>query len=112
MLQQQLWLRDGNGGGGFGGQEVVAAVAMAAVALAAVLAMVLEAAFMVTAVAAANVMMMEEVVTWRHLMLVISVANLTLATRGLEEPFFQLCCCVSFLFWRKIGFGFTYYLCT
>ncbi len=29
-----------------------------------------------------------------------------------EEPFFQLCCCVSFLFWREIGFGFTYYLCT
>jgi hypothetical protein len=26
--------------------------------------------------------------------------------------FLQLCCCVSFLFWRKIGFGFTYYLCT
>jgi hypothetical protein len=26
--------------------------------------------------------------------------------------FFQLCCCFSFLFWREIGFGFTYYLCT
>ncbi len=26
--------------------------------------------------------------------------------------FFQLCCCVSFLFWREIGFGFIYYLCT
>ncbi len=25
---------------------------------------------------------------------------------------FQLCCCVSFLFWREIGCGFTYYLCT
>jgi hypothetical protein len=25
--------------------------------------------------------------------------------------FFQLCCCVSFLFWREIGFGSTYYLC-
>jgi hypothetical protein len=36
----------------------------------------------------------------------------TLATRGLEENFFQLCCCVSFLFWREIGFGFTYCLCT
>jgi hypothetical protein len=36
----------------------------------------------------------------------------TPATCGLEEPFFQLCCCVSFLFWREIGFGFTYYLCT
>jgi hypothetical protein len=36
----------------------------------------------------------------------------TLATRRLEEPFFQLCCCVSFLFWREIGFDFTYYLCT
>ncbi len=36
----------------------------------------------------------------------------TLATRGLEEPFFQLCCCVSLLFWQEIGFGFTYYLCT
>ena len=34
------------------------------------------------------------------------------ASRGLEEPFLQLCCCVSFLFWREIGFGFTYYLCT
>ncbi len=36
----------------------------------------------------------------------------TLAKHGLEEPFFQLCCCVSFLFWREIGFGFTYSLCT
>ncbi len=35
----------------------------------------------------------------------------TLAVRGLEECFFQLCCCVSFWFWREIGFGFTY-LCT
>ncbi len=26
--------------------------------------------------------------------------------------FFQLCCCVSFWFWREISFGFTYYLCT
>ena len=34
------------------------------------------------------------------------------ALRGLEEPFFQLCCCVSFRFWQEIGFGFTYYLCT
>ncbi len=34
------------------------------------------------------------------------------ALRGLEEPFFQLCFCFSFLFWREIGFGFTYYLCT
>ena len=33
----------------------------------------------------------------------------TLASRGLEELFFQLCCCVSFWFWREIGFGFTYY---
>ncbi len=33
----------------------------------------------------------------------------TLASRGLVEPFFQLCCCVSFLFWWEIGFGFTYY---
>ncbi len=32
----------------------------------------------------------------------------TLAARGLEELFFQLCCCVCFLFWREIGFGFTY----
>ncbi len=31
------------------------------------------------------------------------------ASGGLEEPFFQLCCCVSFWFWRKIGFGCTYY---
>ncbi len=36
----------------------------------------------------------------------------TLALRGLEELFLQLCCCVSFLFGREIGFGFTYYLCT
>ncbi len=36
----------------------------------------------------------------------------TLATPGLEEPFFQLCCCVSFLFLREIDFGFTYHLCT
>jgi hypothetical protein len=33
----------------------------------------------------------------------------TLALRGLVEPFFQLCCCVRFLFWREIGLGFTYY---
>ncbi len=32
--------------------------------------------------------------------------------RGLEEPFIQLCCCVSFLFWQEIGFGFPYYSCT
>jgi hypothetical protein len=36
----------------------------------------------------------------------------TLAMHGLEEPFFQLCCYVSVLFWREIGFCFTYYLCT
>ena len=36
----------------------------------------------------------------------------TLASCGLEKLFLQLCCCVSFLFWREIGFGFTYYLCT
>jgi hypothetical protein len=30
----------------------------------------------------------------------------TLAARGLEELFFQLCCCVSFLFWREMGFWF------
>ncbi len=34
--------------------------------------------------------------------------NIPLATRGLEEPFFQLS---VFWFWREIGFGFTYYLC-
>ncbi len=33
----------------------------------------------------------------------------TLVSRGVEEPFFQLCCCVSFWFWREIGFGCTYY---
>ncbi len=32
----------------------------------------------------------------------------TFALRGLEELFFQLCCCVSFWFWQEIGFGFTY----
>ncbi len=36
----------------------------------------------------------------------------TLATRGLEESFFQLCCCVSFLLWWEIGFGLIHYLCT
>jgi hypothetical protein len=35
----------------------------------------------------------------------------TLAARGLEEPFFQLCCCGSvFWFWQEIGFGVTYVL--
>ncbi len=38
-------------------------------------------------------------------------ALFTLASRGLEELFLQLCCCVSFWFWRGIGFGFTYF-CT
>jgi hypothetical protein len=38
-----------------------------------------------------------------------SVAN-TLALRGLEGLFLQLCCCVSFLFWQEIGFGFIYYV--
>ncbi len=28
---------------------------------------------------------------------------------GWKNLFFQLCCCVSFLFWREIGFGCTYY---
>ncbi len=37
--------------------------------------------------------------------------TLTLAVHGLEELFFQLWFCVSFWFWRKIGFGLTY-LCT
>ena len=32
----------------------------------------------------------------------------TLAARGLEELFFQLCCCVVLGFWREIGFGVTY----
>jgi hypothetical protein len=32
------------------------------------------------------------------------------ALRGLEELFFQLCCCVSFWFWQEtVGFGCTYY---
>ncbi len=32
---------------------------------------------------------------------------------GWRNLFFQLCCCVSFWFWREICFGFTYYyLCT
>ncbi len=34
----------------------------------------------------------------------------TLAARGLEELFFQLCYCVSFWFWQEIGFGFIYYV--
>ncbi len=29
----------------------------------------------------------------------------TLASHGLEELLFQLCCRVSFWFWREIGFG-------
>ncbi len=29
----------------------------------------------------------------------------TLAARGLEELFFQLCCHVSFWFWREMGSG-------
>ncbi len=33
----------------------------------------------------------------------------THASRGLVEPFFQLCCYVSFWFRREIGFGCTYY---
>jgi hypothetical protein len=32
----------------------------------------------------------------------------TLVSHGLEELFFQLCCCVSFWFWWEIGFGFTH----
>ncbi len=43
--------------------------------------------------------------------LVHDTLNNTLASRGLEELFLQLCCCVSFWFWQGIGFGFTY-LCT
>ncbi len=31
-----------------------------------------------------------------------------IATRGLEEPFFQLCCCVSFLVVAEIVLGDTY----
>jgi hypothetical protein len=38
-----------------------------------------------------------------------NISPITLALRGLEEPFFQLCCCVNFLFWREIGFSCTYY---
>jgi hypothetical protein len=34
----------------------------------------------------------------------------TLTARGLEELFFKLCCCVSFWFWREIGFSFIYYV--
>ncbi len=35
----------------------------------------------------------------------------TLTAHGLEEPFFQLCCCVSvFWFWQEIGFSVTYLL--
>jgi hypothetical protein len=35
----------------------------------------------------------------------------TLTAHGLEEPFFQLCCCVSvFWFWWEISFGVTYVL--
>ncbi len=34
----------------------------------------------------------------------------TLAAHGLEELFFQFCCCVSFWFWWEIGFGYIYYV--
>ncbi len=36
----------------------------------------------------------------------------TLASRGLEEPFFSvvLLCCVSFWFWQEIGFEHTHVL--
>ncbi len=35
----------------------------------------------------------------------------TPAARGLEELFFQLCCCVSvFWFWQEVGFGVLTYL--
>jgi hypothetical protein len=34
----------------------------------------------------------------------------TLAARGLEELFFQLCCCVSFLVLGEIVFGVTFVL--
>jgi hypothetical protein len=43
--------------------------------------------------------------------LTMPIGSLTLAVRGLEELIFQLCFCVSFWFWREIGFGFTC-LCT
>jgi hypothetical protein len=53
-------------------------------------------------------------VRWRNSTNSYLIRNLwkfTLAARGLEEPFFQLCCCVSvFWFWREIGFGVTYVL--
>ncbi len=55
-------------------------------------------------------------VTWSHTWNAISntLASCGLeepahTSRGLEEPFFQLCCCVSFWFWREIGFSCTYY---
>jgi hypothetical protein len=35
----------------------------------------------------------------------------TLAARGLEELFFQLCCCVSFWFWWEIGSDLEYPTC-
>ncbi len=35
------------------------------------------------------------------------IAN-TLAAHGLEELFFQLCCCVSFWLWQEIVLGVTY----
>jgi hypothetical protein len=33
------------------------------------------------------------------------LSNITIATRGLEEPFIQLCCCVSFLVVAEIDLG-------
>ncbi len=51
------------------------------------------------------------VVTWYISTAVgIKVPSQTLAARGLEELFLQLCCCVSFWFWQEIDFGFIYYV--
>ncbi len=53
----------------------------------------------------------ESKLTWRNRFLLVTQPKQdTLAARGLEEPFFQLCCCVSFWFWQEIGFGFIYYV--
>ncbi len=58
------------------------------------------------------VIMLSDVHTWSTRIYLrytpMTLTHFTLTSRGLEELFFQLCCCVSFWFWREIGFGSTY----
>ncbi len=47
-----------------------------------------------------------ETPTYTHRKRTQNCASKTLAARGLEELFFQLCCCVSFRLWQELDFGF------